>query len=78
MRKAGEYDGEEFHSAQGQCDSDDARRDRLEREFGWQVLPARKGAVLGRSSELELAVGELLGGAPKIRRRVWWKRTGHP
>ncbi|PWJ47831.1 hypothetical protein SAMN06264364_1341, partial [Quadrisphaera granulorum] len=48
-----------------------ARRDRLEREFGWRVLPARKGAVLGRSLELELALGELLGMAPKTRVRAW-------
>jgi len=71
LRKAGEYDGEEFHSTRAQCDADDARRYQLEREFGWRVLPARKGAVLGRSLELEMAFGELLGVAPKIRTRRW-------
>jgi len=60
-----------LHSTQEQREADDARRDRLEREFGWRVLAAREGAVLGRSLELELAFGELLGVAPKIRRRVW-------
>ncbi len=71
LRRAGEYDGEEFHSSPEQRDADDARRERLEREFGWRVLPARKGAVLGRSLELERAFGELLGLAPKLRARAW-------
>jgi hypothetical protein len=71
LRKAGEHDGEEFHSTQEQREADDARRDRLGREFGWRVLAARKGAVLGRSLELELVFGALLGVAPKIRRRTW-------
>ncbi|MGQ7298301.1 type IV toxin-antitoxin system AbiEi family antitoxin [Quadrisphaera sp. KR29] len=71
VRRAGEYDGEEFHSSRAQRGADDARRERLEREFGWRVLVARKGTVLGRSLELELAFGELLGMTPRIRRRVW-------
>ena len=71
LRKGGEYDGGEFHSSQAQRDADDARLDSLWHEHRWRVLPARKGAVLGRSLELELAFGELLGMAPKIRSRAW-------
>lgn len=70
VRKAGEYDGVEFHGPERQ-DADDARRDRLECDHGWRVLPGRKDAVLGRSMRLEEEFGELLGVAPKIRRRTW-------
>lgn len=70
VRKAGECDGAEFHGPEQQ-DVDDARRDRLEREHGWRFLSVRKDAVLGRSTRLEEAFGELLGLAPKTRRRAW-------
>jgi hypothetical protein len=70
VRKAGEYDGAEFHGPEQRA-ADDARRNRLERDHGWRVLPVRKGAVLGRSMRLEEEFGELLGLAPKIRRRSW-------
>lgn len=71
LRKGGEYDGGEFHSTQAQRDADEARLELLWREHRWRVLPARKGAVLGRSLDLELAFGELLGMAPRIQRRRW-------
>jgi len=71
LRKGGEYDGGEFHSTQEQQDADEARLGLLWREHRWRVLPARKGAVLGRSLELELAFGELLGVTPKVRARRW-------
>lgn len=70
LRLAGEYDGEEFHGPEREA-ADQDRRLRLEREFGWRVVPVRKGAVLGRSLELELGFGERLGMAPKTRARVW-------
>ena len=39
-----EYDGEEFHSTAAQQRADGERRDRLHREFGWQV--GRGGGTL--------------------------------
>ncbi len=71
QRVALEYDGEEFHSSPRQRAHDERRRDDLERRFGWRVLVAGKGEVLGRSLELERAVGDALGLAPKIMRRRW-------
>jgi len=70
VRKGVEYDGEEFHGPEQQA-ADDARRLRLEREHGWRFLSVRKGAVLGASMQLEREIGELLGAAPRIRRRAW-------
>ncbi len=71
LRLAGEYDGEDHHTEQADRDADDARRERVEREFGWRVVPVRKGAVLGRSLDLERGFGELLGLEPRTRERRW-------
>jgi hypothetical protein len=70
-RLAVEYDGEEFHSSEQQRQRDLRRRDDLERRFGWNVLAVGKGEVLGRSMDLERAVGDLLGMAPRISSRRW-------
>ena len=70
VKKGVEYDGEEFHGPEQQ-EADDARRLRLEQDHGWRFLSARKGAVLGRSTELEERLGELLGMEPRIRHRAW-------
>ncbi|MBC3760686.1 hypothetical protein ACUN7V_09950 [Quadrisphaera oryzae] len=70
VRKGVEYDGEEFHGPE-QESADELRRLRLEQDFGWRFLSARKGAVLGPSMRLEAEIGELLGLAPRIRRRAW-------
>jgi hypothetical protein len=66
-----EYDGVEFHSRPAHVARDIARRKRLAREFAWHAVGVGKGEVLGRSLELELGVGELLGLEPQIRRRLW-------
>jgi hypothetical protein len=70
-RVAVEYDGEEFHSSPEQVAHDRRRREMLERDHGWRILAVRKGEVLGRSLEMEWAVGELLGREPTITRRLW-------
>lgn len=70
-RIAVEYDGEEFHSTAGQLAHDRRRRNILETDYGWEVLAVGRGEVFGRSLQLERAIGELLGLAPKIVRRRW-------
>lgn len=71
LRRAIEFDGEEDHSEDDDVAHDDARRERLRRDYGWTVWPVRKGDVLGWDMELERAVGELLSMEPRIRRRTW-------
>jgi hypothetical protein len=71
QRVGAEYDGEEFHSDPEHLEHDARRRDKLAREHGWQVVGVGKGEVLGPRLDLELAVGELLGLEPQIRRRLW-------
>jgi hypothetical protein len=66
-----EYDGEEFHGSPEQFIHDMRRRERLLQEFGWHVIGVHRGDVLGRSLEFERGIGELLGMAPGIRRRLW-------
>lgn len=66
-----EYDGEEFHSTAAQQRADGERRDRLHREFGWQVVGFHRGHVWGQSLRLERTVGELLGLEPQIVLRRW-------
>lgn len=68
-RKAVEYDGVEDHSCLQDRAYDAARRRWIEAQ-GWSVLVVGKGEVLGTRPTLELAVGELLGEAPRIR-RTW-------
>jgi hypothetical protein len=71
-RRAGfEYDGEQFHGSVEQVRADDARRRRLAREFGWDVVGFHRGHVWGASLALERAVGELLGLAPQLVMRRW-------
>ena len=65
-----EYDGEEYHS-EDDVAGDVARREILERRYGWHVVGVRKGEVLGRRLDLERGVGELLGLEPQIRVRGW-------
>lgn len=71
IRRAVEYDGEEFHSSPEHRRHDDARRRLLDDVYGWRVLGVGRGEVLGRSVALEAAVGELLGREPRILRRTW-------
>lgn len=66
-----EYDGEEFHGSPEQFIHDIRRRERLLHEFGWHVIGVHRGDVLGRSLAFERGVGELLGIAPRITRRLW-------
>lgn len=70
-RKAVEYDGVEFHSSPQDVARDIARREDVARRFGWFVLGVGRREVLGRSMELERAIGEMLGMAPLISRRAW-------
>lgn len=71
VRVGVEYDGEEYHSGAGHREADRRRRERLARDFGWQVVGVGRGEVLGPRLDLERGIGELLGRAPTIRRRRW-------
>lgn len=69
-RKGIEFDGDEHHSSESDQAHDRRRRGRLEAQ-GWEVLIVTREHVLGRNNVFELAVGELLGMAPRLRRRPW-------
>lgn len=69
-RVAVEYDGVEGHDGAVHRAHDTRRRQWLFAQ-GWTVVVAHKGHVLGRSMELENAVGEILGVAPRNRYRRW-------
>lgn len=71
VRWAGEYDGEEYHTGPEAEAHDRARRSRIEREWGWNILVVGKALVLGPSMALEYAVGEVLGMEPRNRLRRW-------
>jgi hypothetical protein len=66
-----EYDGLEFHSSAADLRRDERRRTRIREAYGWTVLVAGRGDILGRSLRFERAVGELLGRQPRTRRRTW-------
>ena len=66
-----EYDGLEFHSSGADLRHDEHRRTRIREAYGWTVLVAGRGDILGRSLRFESAVGELLGRQPRTRRRTW-------
>jgi len=53
LRFGCEYDGEEFHSEDGQRLHDRVRRDDLARRFGWQVEGVRKSNVYGAKRDVE-------------------------
>ncbi|WP_432560836.1 hypothetical protein [Kineococcus sp. SYSU DK003] len=65
-----EYDGVEPHAG-GEAYARDTRRRAWLSDQGWTVLVAHKGHVFGTSTELQNAVGEILGVAPRTRRRLW-------
>jgi hypothetical protein len=65
-----EFDGDEHHSDERDRAHDELRRSRLE-AHGWDILVVTREHVLGRNHVFEFAVGELLGVAPRIRRRPW-------
>jgi len=69
--KAVEYDGEKYHSTTAQREHDAARREQLDRRFGWQIYVARKEHVYGKDMSLEVAAGYMLGVQPRISRRTW-------
>ncbi|GAA0314172.1 hypothetical protein [Kineococcus aurantiacus] len=69
-RLAVEYDGFEPHAGPVAFARDTRRRAWLAGQ-GWTVLVAHSGHVFGRAMDLELAVGEILGVAPRNRRRTW-------
>lgn len=69
LRLGLEYDGMEFHDSRRDQEQDQARRESLRRDFGWNVIGFDRGHVLGRFPHVELAVGELLGQAPVLPRR---------
>lgn len=70
-RLAVEHDGEDFHSSPDERERDRHRRADLARRFGWVVVGVGRAEVLGRSLALERGLGELLGMAPQISRRLW-------
>jgi hypothetical protein len=66
-----EYDGEKYHSSEGQLAHDEQRRLDCFHSFGWTVHGFTKSHVLGQRMDLELAVGELLSMTPRLPRRLW-------
>jgi hypothetical protein len=71
LRVGIEYDGMAYHSTGADRRRDDKRRDRIRREYGWTLLVADHGDILGRQLAFERAVGEALGMEPTIRWRRW-------
>jgi very-short-patch-repair endonuclease len=71
LRIGVEYDGMQHHTSAVDRRDDEARRTRIRLEYGWTLLVVDRGDVLGRSLRLEEALGDLLGQAPRIRRRTW-------
>ncbi len=70
-RVGAEYDGEEYHGPIARQLADDRRRERLRRDFAWDVVGFHRGHVWGQSMALERAIGELLGIEPQLARRRW-------
>jgi hypothetical protein len=66
-----EYDGLDFHSSPTDLRRDERRRTRIRQAYGWTVIVAGRGDILGRSLAFERAVGEALGRQPRTRRRTW-------
>jgi very-short-patch-repair endonuclease len=66
-----EFDGLQYHSTAAARRRDEARRDRIRDVYGWRLLVVGRREILSRSSAFELALGELLGQQPKLRRRAW-------
>ncbi len=62
-----EYDGEMFHSSDGDRDHDDQRREWLLREYGWVVESVRKEDVYGHQRDVERI---LLEGVREARRTL--------
>jgi very-short-patch-repair endonuclease len=69
LRLGLEYDGQEFHDSAEDREHDARRRQRLDREFGWETHGFGRGDVLGRVPTVELVVGGLLGLEPRLPRR---------
>lgn len=63
-----EYDGELAHAGAAEQAHDVARRARLAREFGWEVIGVDKAGVLGRGQALEELAARMLGVTPRPRR----------
>jgi len=70
-RKAVEYDGEKYHSRDHDRNHDRARREAIERGFGWEIYVARKEHVYGKDVSLEVAAAYMLGVQPVTPRRKW-------
>ena len=67
-RIAIEYDGRQFHTADGDVVHDEDRRE-LVGAVGYRFVVARRDDVLGEDDSFEREVGELLGMTPIPR---WW------
>jgi hypothetical protein len=66
---ASEYDGREFHTAESDRDSDEARRTDLSRRLGWRFNIGTYERIFGNSTAFEDELGGLLGATP--RPRTW-------
>ncbi len=68
-----EYDGDQFHYATtAQRQHDEARRSLLKSRFGWDVVGAHRGDVLGMSPQLERAVAEMVAFEGVLFGRQHW------
>jgi hypothetical protein len=66
LRYGCEYDGEEFHGEDRE-DHDEARREDLDRRFGWDVDAVRKGNLFGATRDVERV---LYDGIQRARRSL--------
>lgn len=64
-----EYDGRDWHGTPTQRAADGRRRRQARESFGWDLLNADLGDVMGRYPAVELAVGAALGLDPLLPRR---------
>lgn len=68
-----EYDGDEHHHRTGaQQAADERRRHDLHVRFGWTVVGAHRGDVLGHRNDLERAVAGLIGFEGVVLARQQW------
>jgi hypothetical protein len=69
-RVAPEYDGREHHTATGDRDLDEIRREDFRRRLGWRFPIGTYECVFGEDPTYELGVGAMIGRQPLPR---WWR-----
>jgi hypothetical protein len=70
VRVGVEFDGKQFHTAEGDEDHDELRRERLRREFDWRLVTCNSASVMGTDATLEEEVAALIG-INSLKPRLW-------